>query len=157
MRGPLGRIESRMRLVNFELRGANHTVELLALGLNWDLHNWADFIGLEFRPDNSLVMRWTAPSMENPWGDLNNNHAGCALVFRDLRLLRLGARDKDTLEPDDRTLAGISKVEPGEGPYRQRYEWDPADPFDLLFEFQSGRTLEIAAEEVEFTLAGAAA
>lgn len=146
-----------MRLVNFELRRPNHAVEIVAIGLNWDLHNWADFVGLEFNPDDSLVLRWTAPATENPWGDLNNNHAGCALVFRDLKLLRLGARDKDTLESDDRTLAAISKVEPGEGPYRQRNEWAPADPFHLVFEFQSGRTLEIAAEEVEFTLAGAAA
>ena len=32
-----------MRFLNFDLRAPNNTVELQGLGLNWELHNFADF------------------------------------------------------------------------------------------------------------------
>jgi hypothetical protein len=96
-------------------------------------------------------MRWKVPEVENLWGDWANDDSGCTLMFRGMQSLRLGRRDEATMEPDDRTLAGISKVEPGDGPHRQRPEWARGDDFNLLFEFQSGRTLEIAADEVQFT------
>jgi len=49
-----------MKLLNFDLSSPNYTIELSGMGLEWDLHNFADFAGLQLLPENnSAEMRWT--------------------------------------------------------------------------------------------------
>jgi len=50
---------------------------------------------------------------------------------------------------EDRDLADVSKVTPEPGEYRTRERWSPGEPFNLRFEFQSGRAIEVAAERAE--------
>ena len=138
-----------MILSNFELREPNHTIELVGLGHNWDLHNFAEFEGLEVNAgQNHATLRWRVPDVENPWGSLNNAFRGCALVFSGLRALSMTPHDPDHAT-EDRDLADVSKVTPEPGEYRTRERWSPGEPFNLRFEFQSGRTIEVAAERAE--------
>jgi hypothetical protein len=69
-----------------------------------------------------------------------------------LKLLIISARDEDLPYSEDLTISGIPKVIPGsaEKPeYRVRREWNSGDPFHLLFDFQSQRSIEIDADTVE--------
>jgi hypothetical protein len=52
-----------MRFLNFDLTPANSAVELTALGLGWDLHNFADFVGLQLAPDGSVALTWIVPKI----------------------------------------------------------------------------------------------
>jgi hypothetical protein len=81
-----------MRLENFEVRSS---IELQTGNLFWDLHNFADFLGLELIPaENTAVMRWSVPSESNPWGCYENKFSGMTLRFKNLQLLHLGAVTK---------------------------------------------------------------
>ena len=138
-----------MRFLNFDLRSPNNTVELQSRGLNWDLHNFADFEGLRLEPDGSAVLTWTVPKRPNSWGDANNRYHGCELRFRDVRGLRVSGRDSTVPNSENRTLHDISKVTPEAGEYRQRQDWAPDAPFHLLLTFASGLTIEVDATEAE--------
>ena len=82
-----------MRLENFEIHSS---IALQTGNVFWDLHNFADFVGLELIPtENMAVMRWSAPAESNPWGCYENKFSGMTLRFKDLQLLHLGARDRD--------------------------------------------------------------
>ncbi len=68
------------------------------------------------------------------------------------KLLIISARDEDLPYSEDLTISAISKVTPGsaEKPeYRVKREWNSSDPFHLLFEFQSERSIEVDADTVE--------
>ena len=139
-----------MRLENFELLS---DIELQSDGLIWELHNFADFRGLELVPgENLVVMRWTVPPGSNPWGCTANKFSGVMLHFRNLQWLSLGARDKDMPLSEDTCVAEIFKVEPAtkavDPHLRTRRDWKPGDAFRLIFQFQSGRVIEIESETV---------
>jgi len=140
-----------MRLENFEIHSS---IELQTGNLFWDLHNFADFVGLELIPtENMAVMRWSAPAESNPWGCYENKFSGMTLRFKDLQLLHLGARDRDLPLTEDTCVSDVLKVDPtieGVEPYmRTRRDWKPTDSFRLVFQFQSGRVIEIESETVE--------
>jgi hypothetical protein len=137
-------------LTNFDLRTPSYTIELVGLGCNWDLHNFADFEGLDVNTaENRATLRWRVPNVENPWGSFDNAFRGCALVFTGLRALSVTPHDPDHATTEDRDLATVSKVTPEPGPYRRRNQWESGEPFHLLFEFQSGRAIEVAADQAE--------
>ena len=72
------------------------------------------------------------------------------LRFKNLQLLHLGARDKRLPLTEDACVSAILKVDPareGAEPYVSVLE--PTDFFRLVFEFQSGRVIEIESETVE--------
>jgi len=57
-----------MRLQNFEICSS---IEFQSGGLFWDVHNFANFDGLELiRTENAAVMRWSVPTGSNPWPGL---------------------------------------------------------------------------------------
>jgi hypothetical protein len=67
-------------------------------------------------------------------------------------LLIVSARDYDLPLSEDLCISGISKVPPdlhSELPLRTKPQWSESEPFHLLFEFQSRRSIEIDAETVE--------
>jgi hypothetical protein len=139
-----------MKLLNFDLAAPNYTVELRAFGLNWDLHNFADFAGLLLRPDASATAMWVVPDAPNPWGDTDNHYGGCELRFREVRRLSITGRDFRMPPSEDRTLAQIARLAKpiaqnqslGEGAEKQ---------FGLLLTFQGGMAIEVDAAEAELT------
>ena len=74
-----------------------------------------------------------------------------ALRFKNLQLLHLGARDKGLPLTEDTCVSDILKVDPtveGVDPYMRACR-EPTDSFRLVFQFQSGRVIEIESEAVE--------
>ena len=86
---------NEMKLINFELESPFATITLKGLGCEWDLHNFADFIGFSFNAaENSLSLTWDATALEgNTWGDLKNDAKGCKLVFRSVTFVHVSQRD----------------------------------------------------------------
>lgn len=136
-----------MRFVNFELENPSFSVELFGLGYVWDLHNSGEFLGLQVFPDdNSALLRWMVT------GNPSEKYSECILKFSGLSTVRISPRDLEVPYSEDRCVSGISKIVPeaAEKPeYRTRAHWDRGDKFNLRFEFQSGRMIDIDAETVE--------
>lgn len=139
-----------MKLINFSLSNPVQSSTLIGLGCEWDLHNFADFVGFKFNPvEDYLRMDWLAPAVENPWGCTENRAKGCALTFKNLKKVEITARDKATPALDDACLLGISRVIPDRTEHRFKAKWQDDEPFHLLLEFESGRTIEVASDTVE--------
>jgi hypothetical protein len=137
-----------MRLENFEIHSS---IELQTENFLWDLHNAADFRGLELIPaENAAVMRWTLPSGPNPSDRDGNKFSGMTLRFKNLQFLHIGARDSELPFTEDTCVSDVLKVDPaveGVDPYmRTRRDWKPTDSFRLVFRFQSRRGVEIESE-----------
>ena len=138
-----------MKLQNFDV---SDSIELLSGDLRWDLHNFAEFDGLELLPgEDAVVMPWSVPSKPNPWGCRENEFKGMQLVFTDILFLHIGARDNEMPMTEDGCVARILKVDPnikGDEPYmREILHLD--DSFRLVFQFQSGRIIEIESMTAE--------
>jgi len=141
-----------MKLVNFDLERPFASISIKGLGYEWNLHNCADFLGFDFdAKDNSISLAWNASSPEGTtWdGFPNNESKGCKLIFRNVTFLQLSPRDEASPRSDDWCVSGISKAIPKTSEYRFKAEWNEGEEFNLLFEFQSERTLEIGAESAE--------
>jgi hypothetical protein len=136
-----------MKFLNFELSEPSFAIALAGLGFVWDLHNSGTFLGVDLRAnDNTAVMRWMVRSYSA------EKYSGCELVFRNLKLVMVSERDPELPLSEDTCISGISKIVSDGGTkaeYRTRQHWNASDPFHLLFEFQSQRTIEIDAEAVE--------
>ena len=144
-----------MELKNFKLEAPTHAIALEAFGFYWDLHNDADFEELRyFTVENAVELHLAAGEGENPWADKNNRAKGVILKFSEVRLLKIVQTDPYNTNEDD-CIAGISKVaitptlkvQPAE--LRVKREWNKDEDFGLLFELQSGRTIEIHAASAE--------
>ena len=135
-----------MHLSNFDLSSQAFSIELIGLDFIWDLHNVGEFLGLRLQPDdNSAIMSWRISSHPS------NKFSGCQLVFKNLRMLIITPRDEGLPRTEDLCVAGISRVIPngGDKPEHRIRQSVPDDHFNLLFQFQSGRSIEIDAETVE--------
>lgn len=136
-----------MKLLNFELAAPSFAIELVGLDFVWDLHNAGRFLEISLDPENNTaLMKWTVS------GHPAAKYAGCSLIFSGLQLLIISARDRDLPLSEDLCISGISKVHPdlhSEFPLRTKPQWSRGEPFHLLFEFQSRRSIEIDAETVE--------
>ena len=139
-----------MKLLNFSLLSPVQGITLIGLGCEWDLHNFAKFAGFRFDPvENSLLMEWSVPRMDNPWGWFENRAIGCRLKFRNVKWMDISARDESMPMSEDVCLFGISKVIPDRTEHRFKSVWLDDEPFHLLLEFQSGRSIEVASDTVE--------
>lgn len=140
-----------MKFKNFEIASE---IELRSDELLWDLHNFADFEGLELVPSSDAVaMKWTTTKVSNPWGCLDNKALGIKLYFEGLLFLRITQRDPELPLKEDTCVSSIVLVDPqiqhDELYMRTRHSWKPDDSFRLVFEFQSERLIEIEARTVE--------
>jgi len=124
-----------MHLRNFQLR-FNQGVEVVAVGHNWDLHNFATLTAVHYDAARQVCeLEWTAPSVPNPWGDPSNDFAGCRLRFSGVSRCE---SEGDPVEPGA-VLAEIATVSP-----------DGRDePFDIWLSFESGTLLKLGGEEAE--------
>jgi hypothetical protein len=138
-----------LKLLNFDI---SSSIELQCGNLFWDLHNFANFAGLELIPaENAAVMSWNAPVSSNPWGCHENKSSGMKLYFRRLQFLHVGPHDEGMPLSEDTCVSYVLKVDPrveNADPYlRQVFEL--SDSFRLLVKFQSHRIIEVGAESVE--------
>ena len=141
-----------MRLVNFDLESPFASISIKGLGYEWNLHNCADFLGFDFvAQDNSISLAWDASAREGTtWDGLPKNESkGCKLIFHNVNFVQLAPRDEAYPRSEDWCVSGISKAIPNTSKYRFKAEWNEGEEFNLLFEFQSERTLEIGAESAE--------
>jgi hypothetical protein len=136
-----------MKLVNFELATPSFGIDLVGLGVFWDLHNSWSFQGISlYTKNNTALMRWVIDDRPSA------KYSGCNLIFTELKLLVVSARDGDLPLSEDRCVSSVSKVLPEPNPepeFRMKARWDVNEAFHLLFQFQSGRSIEIDAETVE--------
>jgi hypothetical protein len=134
-------------MLSFELSQSSFAIELIGLGFVWDLHNAGQFLGVSVEvSDNTAIMSWRVS------GHPAAKFSGCRLVFRNLKAMVISPRDEGLPISEDLCVSGISKVIPeatAKPEYRTKRQWGSADPFHLLFQFQSGRSIEISAETVE--------
>jgi hypothetical protein len=139
-----------MKLKNFEIASS---IELQSGDLVWDLHNFADFSGLELSPrDNAALMRWIVPSSaSNPWGCVGNRFIGMELHFHNLLFLNVSSRDQELPLSEDTCVSEILKVDPNAQNMELylRAVLDFSQTFRLAFMFQSGRVIEIESEIVQ--------
>jgi hypothetical protein len=138
-----------MKLHNFEI---SSSIELQSGGLFWDLHNFANFQGLEILPtQNVAVMRWTVPERSNPWGCHGNKFGGMTLRFVGLQFIRVTPRDKDLPLSEDTCVSDILLVDPrlDHADPHMRAVFEMTDLFRLAICFQSRRVIEIESDNVE--------
>jgi len=137
-----------MRFLNFDFdpHWPNHTIELQALGLNWDLHNRPDFAGLQLTPDGSVVLTWIAP--DSQWSDERNHYRGCELRFRGVRSLAITGPDPEMPLSEHQTLWEISKLTPGHPEYGQTPK-PGGGSFKLGIKFNGGLSIKVDAEEAD--------
>jgi hypothetical protein len=80
------------------------------------------------------------------------------LRFNDLQFLQIGPRERALPLTEDTCIANVLKVDPdieNVNPFmRTLAPWNPSDSFRLVFQFQSGRMIEIEAESVELVPVG---
>ena len=143
-----------MTFRNFRLADATYATGLEALGLHWDLHAFAELIDLTYTAaGNFAQLKWLSPAVENPWGDKKNKYKGCILEFRNVSTLLVAQPELDPTDEDD-CVASISVVaKPAvifdSGEFRVRDSSEAGENTGLLFELQSGRTIEIHANSAE--------
>jgi hypothetical protein len=138
-----------MKLTNFEI---SSSIELQSGGLFWDLHNFANFQGLELLPaQNVAVMRWTAREGSNPWGCHENKFARVTLRFVGLQFMHVTPRDKDLPLSEDTCVSDILRVDPRieHADPHMRAVLEMTDLFRLAICFQSRRIIEIESDKVE--------
>jgi hypothetical protein len=137
-----------MRYLNFKLASSKHAIEIVAPGLNWDLHNFADFVGLRLAPDADAVLTRVVPDTTNGWGDSNNHYRGCELWFREVRRFEIISPKNEMPISENRTLAEISELDQDGRDYRQTTS--PSDsPFCLFIKFNGGLSMKVDAAAAE--------
>ncbi len=136
-----------MKLANFELATPSFGIALVGLDSYWDLHNGLSFLSFSLdAKSNIATMTWKAS------GHAPIRYSGCTLVFIGLKLLIISARDSDPPLSEDLCVSSVSMVLPEPNPepaFRMKAQWNSNEEFHLLFQFQSGRSIEIDAETVE--------
>ena len=141
-----------MRFSNFSLPTSLNEVIVCAHDLKWDLHNLAEYSGMNVGTDGTVSLEWIVHP--NPHRPHDKRFAGCAFIFRDLKMLKVSGRDVALPKTEDITLHGISRVLPTDlSPYlisKKKNDWTLETDFHLLFEFRGGLSIIIDADEVEF-------
>jgi len=143
-----------MTFCNFHLESPSYAIGLEALGFHWDLHAFAELIDLTYTtPANVAQLKWLSPAVENPWGDKRNKHKGCIIRFQNVSTFVVAQRELDPTDEDD-CVASISVVTKPDvifdsGEFRVIDSSKAGENTGLLFELQSGRTIEIHADSAE--------
>ena len=122
----------------------------------WDLHNFADFVGLTYDAARAeLTLEWIAsPAASNPWGDDGNHHSGCALHFREVSALTVTPRDPEMPAAEDLTLEWCGMAERGASSV---HTWEfphAATSAAFRLAFQGGMTIEVVAVSVALLARG---
>src|SRR5262245_25236271 len=137
-----------MRYLNLKLASSSNAIELLALGFNWDLHNFAELVDVRLTPEAAAVLKWVVPDVTNPWGDSNNHYRGCELWFRQVRRFESIFQRTEIPLSENRTLAEISELNEDESDHHTAFSGSGA-PLGLFMKFNGGFSLKVHAEEAE--------
>jgi len=132
--------------INFELRHPGGGIELIFNGMNWDLHNFADFVGCHYdKKAGTFSMKWVSPSgCENPWGDPANSSRSCELLFEGVSEVQKSP-GKGHLSRDSETLMKVAKAIPKEYEFPNKVDWEVGEPFDLEFVFEDQSEIRVVA------------
>jgi hypothetical protein len=148
-------LRKSLNLRNFKLEEITEAIAFEGLGSYWDIHAYAKLIEARYYPvENTVELHWNVPEVENPWGDKDNHAKGCILRFSDVSLLKVKQTEAPNTNEDD-CVAGVSQIstetpiESDPVELRMRRDWKQNDDFGLLFELQSGRTIEIHSQSAE--------
>ena len=151
-----------MELLNFSLQSTPTTVTLVEGGREWELHNYAVLQSAQYSPlDNIVTLTWglgdfPVPAGVNPWGGLGNRARGCKISFEGVRYFEIASGEAAGGADDNATLSYMAHVSlpssdariPAD--LRIKRDWKEGEPHNLLFEFQSGRRIEVGAERARF-------
>ncbi len=167
-----------MQLVNFKPITDNSErgwgIALHALGVTWDLHNYAGFEGFDYvvlwTDSATLTLKWRIPKSVTEWADIYGvpNAQGVpvypgtrfCLVFTAVDYLEVAPRDPAMPMGEDATLDAVGCIEAGADSKEFRdLGWFPnhdpaadASPFHMMFRFWGGQFVRVGAERAEFVL-----
>lgn len=175
-----------MHLSNFTLvtdaSAHGWLIALNAHGLEWDLHNFADFEGFDYRSydysafgdstraiSSSLTIYWRLGERIIKWRDTGNQYgipnypSDCfRLVFSDVDYFEVTPRDPAMPTDEDRGISSISFIEAGED--LKEYIDSGAVPVyipsgdeetlscHMMFRFNGGQIIRVGAKTAEFVL-----
>lgn len=132
-----------MRLLNFDLECATQSASILFMGNEIDLHNDWSLISVEMDiVKGGVSIRF----MQN----LGRDPRTMLMVFNGVENIYFNRTDPS--ERECQTVAGISKVIPGEHEFPHKENWSPEDAFALEIELGGERNfgvLRISSDSVE--------
>ena len=166
-----------MYLANFSLTdGPKIGIALHALGVEWDLHNYAEFDGFDYSTaitnDSNLTLKWHIAERVIEW---RNSHGfpnaqgvpiypgnSFGLIFFNVNYLEVAPRDPEMPSDEDKCLAAVSFIEADEDSamYREGAftNYDPSQQNDVSYHigfcFRGGQFIRVGAEKAEFVLLG---
>jgi len=133
-----------MKLLNFEIESPN-AIAVRAINLYWDLHNFAQFLGMRLEPDTAVVLTWTIPDSAPSGGFATDNpYRACELWFRGLRSVEVRAPETDIPNSETRKLHQLAMYSANESTHV------PSDGSHVVFSFIGGLSIRIDAAEAEF-------
>jgi len=133
-----------MKLLNFEIETPD-AIAIRAINLYWDLHNFAQFLGMRLEPDTAVVLTWAIPDSVPSGGFATDNpYRGCELWFRGLRSLEVRAPETGTPISENRKLHQLASYS-ANGSTRV-----PSDGSYVVVTFIGGLSIRIDAAEAEF-------
>ena len=166
--------DSLMHLSNFTLTtdvsAHGHLITLNAHGLEWDLHNHADFEGFDYSTtitSSSLTLKWRIGERIREWRDAGGQYGvpnyPCnrfCIVFTNVGCLEIAPRDGKMPKGEDLGISYVSFIEAGENlEGYKHYElipcYDPSKetlPYHLIFRFNGGQIIRVGAEKADFVL-----
>ncbi len=158
-----------MRFSNFSLSDVSNPGQMIAFkaeGLEWDLHDYADFEGFDYSTTitgSTLTLKWHLGARIIKWRDAGGQYGipnypadGFHLVFSNVDYLEIAPRDVEMPRGEDLGISSLFCIEAGEGrlsltvPYHARCEDEIS--CHLVFLFNGGQIIRVGAEKAEFVL-----
>jgi len=150
-----------MKLLNFQLSSLSHATSVIGFDTEWDFHNVGNLRKIEYDVNAAtFIMKWSFDFSHSPWGrpKLFPNVNQCSLDFLAPSFVLILPKNTNTFADEDACISGISKVvpitqsQPKAWQYRVKEQWGENEAFNLLFDFQSGRSIEVGAYSVELRI-----
>jgi hypothetical protein len=167
-----------MHLSNFSLitdaSAHGWLIALNAYGVEWDLHNYADFDGFDYSTTKTslptLTLNWHIAERVIEWRNVLGvpNAQGIpiypsnrfCIFFSDVDYLEVAPRDSEMPDDEDKTISSVSCIESSEAStdYIESgaiscYQPDKETfSYHLVFRFRGGQFIRVGAKEAEFIL-----
>jgi len=150
-----------LTLSNFRLIPTS-LIEIEALGLLWNLHGYADFLGCDYSVQSQTVkLSWRMSASANDYPELPKYPSEWFdLLFSRVIYFEVSPRDPAMPLEEDAQLDTVSFMAASDetSEYLHNYMIPAFDPevnpgdYHILFRFRGGLMIRIGAEEGEFIL-----
>jgi hypothetical protein len=160
-----------MHLSNFSLTDVSahgQQIAFKAVGLEWDLHDYADFEGFDYSTtvnSSTLTLKWRIGERIIKWRDAGCQYGvpnypanGFSLVFSNVDYLEILPRDVKMPRGEDLGISMVFCIEASEDSFRElgpTLYFAPCEetgPYHLVFQFNGGQMIRVGAEKAEFIL-----